>query len=106
MSLITHTYNVTTEENITELEEEITYDVTELRMDPDYIRSGRSNAPCHQNPRESSCGRLNAPGFGNEIQRMDEMNQMDTGYIMSVKAEQWQIKKHDLTDFLHHSPTI
>ena len=44
MSLITHTYNVTTEENITELEEEITYDVTELRMDPDYIRSGRSNA--------------------------------------------------------------
>ena len=44
VSLITHTYNVTTEENITELEEEITYDVTELRMDPDYIRSGRSNA--------------------------------------------------------------
>ena len=38
MSLISHTYNVTTEENITELEEEITYDVTELRMDPDYIR--------------------------------------------------------------------
>ena len=29
---------MTTEENITELEEEITYDVTELRMDPDYIR--------------------------------------------------------------------
>ena len=38
MSLITHTYNVTTEENVTELEEEISYDVTELRMDPDYIR--------------------------------------------------------------------
>ena len=36
--MISHTYNVTTEENITELEEEITYDVTELRMDPDYIR--------------------------------------------------------------------
>ena len=39
VSMITHTYNVTTEENITQLEEEITYDVTELRMDPDYIRS-------------------------------------------------------------------
>ena len=38
VSLITHTYNVTTEENVTELEEEISYDVTELRMDPDYIR--------------------------------------------------------------------
>ena len=49
MSLITNTYNVTTEENITELEEEITYDVTELRMDPDYIRFENSQAhPMHQ----------------------------------------------------------
>ena len=39
-------------------------------------------------------------------ERMDEMNKMDPDYVRSVKAEQWQIKTHELTDFPHESPTM
>ena len=31
--------NVTIQGNVTELQELVTYDITQLRMDPDYIRS-------------------------------------------------------------------
>ena len=38
---MTELANITMEDNSTELVEKISYDVTELRMDPDYIRFKR-----------------------------------------------------------------
>ena len=45
--IVTITTNATTADNETVLVETVTYDVTPLRMDPDYIRYGSSFIECN-----------------------------------------------------------
>ena len=39
MITVSEMQNITTDGNVTELQGVVTYDITELRMDPNYIRS-------------------------------------------------------------------